>query len=136
MSSIFANVKQLLSCFIHQVLQADVTSFANSLFFLGTVGSLLAVSEMERVGGESPLKATSAPRVQLRSDFLKYDLAHCFLISCLRLYVRIFSLAGTFTLSNLGMFGVDRFDAILPPGQVLLLKRKLWKDWCLLMLIL
>ncbi|CAN8318352.1 unnamed protein product [Cochlearia groenlandica] len=25
--------------------------------------------------------------------------------------------AGTFTLSNLGMFGVDRFDAILPPGQ-------------------
>ena len=25
--------------------------------------------------------------------------------------------SGTFTLSNLGMFGVDRFDAILPPGQ-------------------
>lgn len=25
---------------------------------------------------------------------------------------------GTFTLSNLGMFGVDRFDAILPPGQL------------------
>jgi len=24
---------------------------------------------------------------------------------------------GTFTLSNLGMFGVDSFDAILPPGQ-------------------
>lgn len=24
---------------------------------------------------------------------------------------------GTFTLSNLGMFGVERFDAILPPGQ-------------------
>ncbi|NJN31498.1 MAG: 2-oxo acid dehydrogenase subunit E2, partial [Synechococcales cyanobacterium RM1_1_8] len=24
---------------------------------------------------------------------------------------------GTFTLSNLGMFGVDAFDAILPPGQ-------------------
>jgi len=24
---------------------------------------------------------------------------------------------GTFTLSNLGMFGVDQFDAILPPGQ-------------------
>jgi pyruvate dehydrogenase E2 component (dihydrolipoamide acetyltransferase) len=24
---------------------------------------------------------------------------------------------GTFTLSNLGMFGVDRFEAILPPGQ-------------------
>jgi pyruvate dehydrogenase E2 component (dihydrolipoamide acetyltransferase) len=24
---------------------------------------------------------------------------------------------GTFTLSNLGMFGVDTFDAILPPGQ-------------------
>ncbi|CAH9096066.1 unnamed protein product [Cuscuta epithymum] len=27
------------------------------------------------------------------------------------------STTGTFTLSNLGMFGVDRFDAILPPGQ-------------------
>ncbi|KAF2297419.1 hypothetical protein GH714_023321 [Hevea brasiliensis] len=26
---------------------------------------------------------------------------------------------GTFTLSNLGMFGVDRFDAILPPGTFL-----------------
>jgi pyruvate dehydrogenase E2 component (dihydrolipoamide acetyltransferase) len=26
--------------------------------------------------------------------------------------------AGTFTVSNLGMFGVDRFDAILPPGHV------------------
>ena len=26
--------------------------------------------------------------------------------------------AGTFTISNLGMFGVDRFDAILPPGTV------------------
>ena len=25
--------------------------------------------------------------------------------------------SGTFTLSNLGMFGVDSFDAILPPGQ-------------------
>lgn len=25
--------------------------------------------------------------------------------------------SGTFTLSNLGMYGVDRFDAILPPGQ-------------------
>jgi pyruvate dehydrogenase E2 component (dihydrolipoamide acetyltransferase) len=25
--------------------------------------------------------------------------------------------SGSFTLSNLGMFGVDRFDAILPPGQ-------------------
>ncbi len=25
--------------------------------------------------------------------------------------------SGTITLSNLGMFGVDRFDAILPPGQ-------------------
>lgn len=24
---------------------------------------------------------------------------------------------GTFTLSNLGMFGVNSFDAILPPGQ-------------------
>ncbi len=24
---------------------------------------------------------------------------------------------GTFTISNLGMFGVDRFDAIIPPGQ-------------------
>ena len=25
--------------------------------------------------------------------------------------------SGTFTISNLGMFGVDRFDAIIPPGQ-------------------
>ncbi|KAJ6988020.1 dihydrolipoyllysine-residue acetyltransferase component 4 of pyruvate dehydrogenase complex [Populus alba x Populus x berolinensis] len=25
--------------------------------------------------------------------------------------------SGTFTVSNLGMFGVDRFDAILPPGH-------------------
>jgi pyruvate dehydrogenase E2 component (dihydrolipoamide acetyltransferase) len=25
--------------------------------------------------------------------------------------------SGTFTLSNLGMFGVEQFDAILPPGQ-------------------
>ena len=25
--------------------------------------------------------------------------------------------SGTFTLSNLGMFGVSSFDAILPPGQ-------------------
>lgn len=25
--------------------------------------------------------------------------------------------SGSFTISNLGMFGVDRFDAILPPGQ-------------------
>jgi pyruvate dehydrogenase E2 component (dihydrolipoamide acetyltransferase) len=25
--------------------------------------------------------------------------------------------SGTFTLSNLGMFGVSNFDAILPPGQ-------------------
>eukprot|EP00475_Leptophrys_vorax_P007122 TRINITY_DN14511_c0_g1_i1.p1 TRINITY_DN14511_c0_g1~~TRINITY_DN14511_c0_g1_i1.p1 ORF type:complete len:154 (+),score=24.79 TRINITY_DN14511_c0_g1_i1:72-464(+) len=25
--------------------------------------------------------------------------------------------SGTFTLSNLGMYGVDRFDAILPPNQ-------------------
>jgi pyruvate dehydrogenase E2 component (dihydrolipoamide acetyltransferase) len=25
--------------------------------------------------------------------------------------------SGTFTISNLGMFGVSQFDAILPPGQ-------------------
>jgi pyruvate dehydrogenase E2 component (dihydrolipoamide acetyltransferase) len=25
--------------------------------------------------------------------------------------------SGTFTISNLGMFGVDKFDAILPPGE-------------------
>ena len=24
---------------------------------------------------------------------------------------------GNFTISNMGMFGVDAFDAILPPGQ-------------------
>jgi pyruvate dehydrogenase E2 component (dihydrolipoamide acetyltransferase) len=44
------------------------------------------------------------------------------------IYERVFQFAnrslisfvspGTFTLSNLGMFGVDRFDAILPPGTV------------------
>lgn len=28
---------------------------------------------------------------------------------------------GTFTISNLGMFGVDRFDAIIPPGQAAIL---------------
>ncbi|GMH01883.1 hypothetical protein Nepgr_003722 [Nepenthes gracilis] len=26
--------------------------------------------------------------------------------------------SGTFTLSNSGMYGVDRFSAVLPPGQV------------------
>jgi hypothetical protein len=30
----------------------------------------------------------------------------------------VYLIAGTFVLSNLGMFGVDRFDAILPPGVV------------------
>lgn len=33
-------------------------------------------------------------------------------------YFYFASFAGTFTLSNLGMFGVDRFDAIIPPGTV------------------
>lgn len=28
--------------------------------------------------------------------------------------------SGTFTISNLGMYGVDTFDAILPPGACLL----------------
>lgn len=36
--------------------------------------------------------------------------------SCFLFSFRVIS--GTFTLSNLGMFGVDRFDAILPPGTV------------------
>lgn len=36
----------------------------------------------------------------------------------LRMQLQMVLDAGTFTLSNLGMFGVDRFDAILPPGQV------------------
>ena len=36
----------------------------------------------------------------------------------LRMHVCVCLIAGTFTLSNLGMFGVDRFDAILPPGEV------------------
>jgi len=36
--------------------------------------------------------------------------------SSLIAFIIIFT--GTFTLSNLGMFGVDRFDAILPPGTV------------------
>ncbi|KAL7172801.1 hypothetical protein ACSBR2_032303 [Camellia fascicularis] len=36
--------------------------------------------------------------------------------------------SGTFTLSNLGMFGVDRFDVILPPGQIrnFLERCKIW----------
>jgi pyruvate dehydrogenase E2 component (dihydrolipoamide acetyltransferase) len=29
--------------------------------------------------------------------------------------------SGTFTISNLGMFGVDTFDAILPPGTAAIL---------------
>ena len=29
--------------------------------------------------------------------------------------------SGTFTISNLGMFGADTFDAILPPGKLPLL---------------
>lgn len=33
--------------------------------------------------------------------------------------------SGTFTISNLGMFGVDTFDAILPPGEGL---RGCWVD--------
>lgn len=49
------------------------------------------------------------------SDNLVISDAHICFICCL-----CFSLlaAGTFVLSNLGMFGVDRFDAILPPGIV------------------
>lgn len=42
-------------------------------------------------------------------------------ILCGHAYLKILLFAGTFTLSNLGMFGVDRFDAILPPGQVSLI---------------
>lgn len=44
---------------------------------------------------------------------------------------------GTFTLSNLGMFGVDRFDAILPPGTVSVkflmrhLYKYLYESWIL-----
>ncbi len=30
--------------------------------------------------------------------------------------VKFIILSGTFTISNLGMFGVQQFDAILPPG--------------------
>lgn len=41
----------------------------------------------------------------------------------------IVSATGTFTLSNLGMFGVDRFDAILPPGQV---SDGFWDFWVLI----
>lgn len=39
-------------------------------------------------------------------------------MSCFLFLITICSVAGTFVLSNLGMFGVDRFDAILPPGMV------------------
>jgi len=41
-------------------------------------------------------------------------------------YLKSWLSVGTFTLSNLGMFGVDKFDAILPAGQVKFL------PWCLL----
>ena len=34
--------------------------------------------------------------------------------------------SGTFTISNLGMFGVETFDAILPPGGVLPLVQLPW----------
>ncbi|XP_061993747.1 dihydrolipoyllysine-residue acetyltransferase component 4 of pyruvate dehydrogenase complex, chloroplastic-like [Rosa rugosa] len=53
------------------------------------VGFVFVISEVERAGGEGSLK-------QLQPH--GYN-------------------SGTFTLSNLGMLGVDRFDAILPPGQ-------------------
>jgi hypothetical protein len=39
--------------------------------------------------------------------------------------------SGTFTISNLGMFGVDTFDAILPPGAQCLVfvwyKQEFWR---------
>jgi hypothetical protein len=38
------------------------------------------------------------------------------LIKRLKIPVIPLSLPGTFTISNLGMFGVAQFDAILPPG--------------------
>ncbi|KAM0019843.1 putative dihydrolipoyllysine-residue acetyltransferase [Helianthus debilis subsp. tardiflorus] len=53
-------------------------------------GSLSAIGKMEGACGESAVKMVLTFAVLI---------------------------AGTFTLSNLGMFGVDRFDAILPPGQ-------------------
>ncbi|RVW49028.1 Dihydrolipoyllysine-residue acetyltransferase component 5 of pyruvate dehydrogenase complex, chloroplastic [Vitis vinifera] len=53
----------------------------------------------------------------------EYNTVKCYIMgnrgkwkfSMLPFLIRIFCF-GTFTLSNLGMFGVDRFDAILPPG--------------------
>ena len=32
------------------------------------------------------------------------------------IYIHTYIYIGTFTISNLGMFGVQQFDAILPPG--------------------
>jgi hypothetical protein len=43
--------------------------------------------------------------------------------------------SGTFTISNLGMFGVDTFDAILPPGAHLELAAAL-VSWLLLLRLL
>lgn len=69
----------------------------------------------------------------MRSNFSPMSTVQVFIIQILRnsvfvtsvlLAFLLYSLSyiefytGTFTLSNLGMFGVDRFDAILPPGQV------------------
>jgi hypothetical protein len=61
------------------------------------------------------------------SDTFKQSLVGCLLSNRLSscYFSDVFPLCsfsasvGTFTLSNLGMFGVDRFDAILPPGTVM-----------------
>lgn len=51
----------------------------------------------------------------LRNSVFVTSILLAFLLYSLS-YIEFYT--GTFTLSNLGMFGVDRFDAILPPGQV------------------
>lgn len=66
---------------------------------------------------------------KLTAYWLNYRLIIVHLMKCRRkhgcmnyltsmLMVVHIQIAGTFTISNLGMFGVDRFDAILPPGTV------------------
>lgn len=91
------------------------------------IGSVSTVQKVEGASRKGASKATSASRVQFRCAYCKicidfkedthHDISEiCGCFSTKSNYCCI----GTFTLSNLGMFGVDRFDAILPPGQVII----------------
>ncbi|KAJ0600703.1 putative dihydrolipoyllysine-residue acetyltransferase [Helianthus annuus] len=69
----------------------------------------------------SPPSLTVDHRMLLQSDvpvpLPLYDLPAWSKFSCGESTISAATAPWTFTLSNLGMFGVDRFDAILPPGQ-------------------